>query len=178
MSSSHHLTLANSTFGRRKYPLRRPSPNRKRAAKARSDSSSKPDVFHASSASRDLDIRPVLVPLHPNLRRLPSRILLAEKHIDILDSEMNPRVGSKRKRVTSAGNENAQVGGRPTRGSGRLKRFKSSRKSDETSEDEESMQVDAGYRLSTDTESDIQSGEEQQDEEQEDVEGSDDESCK
>lgn len=177
MSSSHHLNLANSTFGRRRYPLRRPSPDRKRAPRARSNSSAKSDVFHASSVPRDLDIRPVLVPLHPNLRRLPSRLLLAEKHIDILDSEMNPRVGSKRKRVTSAGNENAQVGGRPTRGSGRLKRFKSSRKSDETSEDEESMQVDTAYRLGEETESDVQS-EEEQEEEQEEAEGSDDESCK
>ncbi|KIK59498.1 hypothetical protein GYMLUDRAFT_201639 [Collybiopsis luxurians FD-317 M1] len=148
MSSSHLLNSANTTFGHRRYPARRPSPGRKRATKARSTSSASSDGFHAST-SRELDIRPVLVALHPNLRRLPSRVYLVEKPMDICDAESNPRVGSKRKRVASGGNENSQHGGRPARGSGRLKRFKASRKSDETSDDDgqlSSMDVDDVFR--------------------------------
>ncbi|KAJ7172240.1 hypothetical protein C8R46DRAFT_141603 [Mycena filopes] len=66
--------------------------------------------------------RPVLVPLHTNLRRRPSRFQSAEKLQD--DPMTHVQLGSKRKRVASA-NENAHAGGRPTRGSGRLKRLRS-----------------------------------------------------
>lgn len=66
--------------------------------------------------------RPVLVPLHTNLRRRPSRFQSSGK---LQDDPMPPaELGSKRKRVPSA-NENAHAGGRPTRGSGRLKRLRS-----------------------------------------------------
>ncbi|KAJ7047077.1 hypothetical protein C8F04DRAFT_938396 [Mycena alexandri] len=66
--------------------------------------------------------RPVLVPLHTNLRRRPSRFQSSEKLQD--DPMTHVQLGSKRKRVASA-NENAHAGGRPTRGSGRLKRLRS-----------------------------------------------------
>ncbi|KAJ6525729.1 hypothetical protein B0H19DRAFT_589224 [Mycena capillaripes] len=66
--------------------------------------------------------RPVLVPLHTNLRRRPSRFQHSEKLQD--DPMAHAQLGSKRKRVPSA-NENAHAGGRPTRGSGRLKRLRS-----------------------------------------------------
>ncbi|KAF9077141.1 hypothetical protein BDP27DRAFT_598595 [Rhodocollybia butyracea] len=150
-SSAHNLHLVNSSLARRRYPLRNSSPSaRKRGQKTRPTSNG----FHAS------DLRPVLVPLHPNLRRLPSRTFLSEK---ASESTMNPRVGSKRKRVASGGNENAVHGNQPTRGSGRsMKRFKTARRSSETSEDDElsSMDVDTesqrGRRrgqVATDTES-------------------------
>ncbi|KAJ7272071.1 hypothetical protein B0H12DRAFT_1228910 [Mycena haematopus] len=66
--------------------------------------------------------RPVLVPLHTNLRRRPSRFQAEEKLQD--DPMHPPQLGAKRKRVPST-NENAHAGGRPTRGSGRLKRLRS-----------------------------------------------------
>ncbi|KAJ7074184.1 hypothetical protein C8F01DRAFT_1242455 [Mycena amicta] len=66
--------------------------------------------------------RRVLAPLVTNLRRRPSRLNSSQK---LEDDPMPPiQVGSKRKRVPSA-NENAHSGGRPTRGSGRLKRLRS-----------------------------------------------------
>ncbi|KAJ4487679.1 hypothetical protein J3R30DRAFT_3430302 [Lentinula aciculospora] len=188
MSNSQHTDSANSTVVRRRYLLRRPSPTKKRAAAARATYSTNSDVFHASNSSRDIDIRPVLVPLHQNLRRLPSRVHLAGKHIDIYDASMDTRVGSKRKRVASGSNENAQHGGRSSRGSSRLKRFKSSRQSSETSEDNDlsSMDVDADSLrypstrrepITAETDSDVQSEEsEDEDVEDEGVEENDDSS--
>ncbi|KAK7037975.1 kinase domain-containing protein [Favolaschia claudopus] len=91
-----------------KYLLRR-SPNSHRLVRIQSS----PDHSLA---------RPVLVPLHTNLRRRPSRLRPTDK----LDDEPMPppQLGAKRKRVPSA-NENAHAGGRSTRGSGRLKRLRS-----------------------------------------------------
>ncbi|KAF7311471.1 Protein kinase domain-containing protein [Mycena kentingensis (nom. inval.)] len=70
--------------------------------------------------------RPVLAPLVTNLRatrRRPPRPRSASNKSD--DDEMPPpQIGSKRKRVPSA-NENNHSGGRSTRGSGRLKRLRS-----------------------------------------------------
>ncbi|KAF5389955.1 hypothetical protein D9757_003564 [Collybiopsis confluens] len=186
MSLTQVLNSANTTFGHRRYPGQRPPPIRKRASKSRSASSATVDVFRASTSSRDIDIRPVLVPLHPNLRRLPSRVHLVEKPMEICDTDQNPRVGSKRKRVASGGNENTHHGGRPTRGSGQLKRFKTSRKSDETSEDDEqlsSMDVDDVFRrrrgrqpphvpLETDSDND---DEEEEDEDEDAAEDAEDE---
>ncbi|KAJ3851325.1 hypothetical protein EV368DRAFT_83648 [Lentinula lateritia] len=178
MSHSQHTNSANSTLARRRYPLRRSSPTRNRATATHRASPATFDVFHASGSTRDLIIRPVLVPLHQNLRRLPSRSHLAGKHIDIDASSMNLRVGSKRKRVASGSNENAQHGGHSSRGSGRFKRFKSSKQSSETSEDEElsSMEVDVDShhypstrrgQVAVGTSSDVLS-EESEDEEDED----------
>lgn len=97
----------------RKYPLRRTPPSRRRREL---------DGFEQPS-----DIRPVLVPLHQNLRRLPSRLYLGQ--IDQSDKHtfMAPhvvKVGTKRKRVTKAttSNENAA---HYTRASTRSKRRRS-----------------------------------------------------
>lgn len=96
--------------------------------------------------------RPVLVPLQPNLRRLPSRIHLSQKQ-GISDQSMRESshviTGSKRKRVVSS-NENAHNHGRPTRGSGRLKRlrvghasnFYQTSTSDESQSEASEMEVD------------------------------------
>ncbi|KAF8163572.1 hypothetical protein B0H34DRAFT_328730 [Crassisporium funariophilum] len=101
--------------------------NSLRRATATSRSSS-----HASSLSVSSPVhqthRPVLVPLQANLRRLPSRTHLAQKDKEfnqlMRDSSHVIQVGTKRKRVVSS-NENAHTHGRPTRGSGRLKRLRS-----------------------------------------------------
>ncbi|KAF7363704.1 Protein kinase domain-containing protein [Mycena sanguinolenta] len=88
--------------------------------------------------------RPVLVPLHTNLRRRPARSQDEEK---LQDDPMPPAaLGSKRKRVPSA-NENAHAGGRPTRGSGRLKRLRS--EPYEMSEAGEASEMDVDAPAST-----------------------------
>lgn len=79
---------------------------------------------HASSqfiSSPPQAHRPVLVPLHPNLRRLPSRVHLAQKDEgfkQLMRDSSHVITGSKRKRVESS-NENAHTHGMATRGSGR-----------------------------------------------------------
>ncbi|KAJ3839334.1 hypothetical protein F5878DRAFT_679064 [Lentinula raphanica] len=174
MSNSQHPNLANSTLARTRYSFRRPTSTRKRAAVIREASLASSDVLHASSA---LDIRPVLVPLHQNLRKLPSRTQLTHKHIDLHDPSMTIRIGSKRKRVTSGGNENAQHGGRSSRGLGRRKRLKPSRQSSETSDDDglSSMDIDADTRhfpaarrgrITAETDSDVLSEDSEQEEEE------------
>lgn len=111
--------------------------------------------------------RPVLVPLQSNLRRLPSRVYTNQKgalemHIG---RQADPCVGSKRKRVAGS-NENAQNSGRPTRGSGVLKRLRSSYErrrefiSDES--DASSMDIDSAAPWSISRNSDSESGEEEQ----------------
>ncbi|KAJ6502243.1 hypothetical protein C8R45DRAFT_975873 [Mycena sanguinolenta] len=88
--------------------------------------------------------RPVLVPLHTNLRRRPARSQDEDK---LQDDPMPPaQLGSKRKRVPST-NENAHAGGRPTRGSGRLKRLRS--ESYEISEPGEASEMDVDAPAST-----------------------------
>jgi len=96
--------------------------------------------------------RPVLVPLQPNLRRLPSRIHLSQKNVvtnQLMRESSHVITGSKRKRVVSS-NENAHNHGRPTRGSGRLKRlrvghmsnFYQTATSDESPSEASEMEVD------------------------------------
>lgn len=123
--------------------------------------------------------RPVLVPLQPNLRRLPSRILLTQKDNDQLmrDSSHVITVGSKRKRV-AASNENAHTHGRPVRGSGRLKRLRSDvssttkyyrlSTSEESGSQASEMDVDTPAQLSAsgdDSEIDQEQGEDSEDQE-------------
>jgi len=153
-------TSASSPLERKKYLLRRPPTSRRRAIALQLSTSTNSHASHASISTADL--RPVLVPLHPNLRRLPSRILLAKKDIVMRDashSQLGVSIGSKRKRVVSS-NENAHTGGRPTRGSGRLKRLRSasSRQQDYPSDESEgetsSMEVDTPARWSASDDSD------------------------
>lgn len=98
----------------RKYPLRGSPPSRRRR--------------HNSEELRNhLDIRQVLVPLHPNLRRLPSRLLIAQpsQPDKILHMARHAaQVGTKRKRVASvnASNENSS---QATRVRTRAKRLRS-----------------------------------------------------
>jgi mitogen-activated protein kinase kinase kinase 13 len=131
---------SNSSIARRKYLLRHPHPT--------SAGASKPASSHASVASTSPTDRAVLVPLHLNLRRLPSRLRLFARDTMCRADTFAARVGAKRKRVPS-GNENAHAGGRPTRGPGRMKRQRSMR-SDVTTDDEvvSAMDVDAEEKWS------------------------------
>jgi mitogen-activated protein kinase kinase kinase 13 len=146
---SPHRPHSNTPLARRNTSTRRLPSSRKRPSALvnrlhRSTSSS--HALGASTPPSSSDTpRQVLVPLHPNLRRLPSRLLLAQKE-SMRDGghHLGVHVGSKRKRVLSS-NENAHSGGRPTRGSGRLKRHRSISKRAFTSDEEEvgsAMDVD------------------------------------
>lgn len=77
------------------------------------------------------------------------------------------RIGTKRKRVVGT-NENAHVNGRPTRGSGRLKRLKGATGSpQEYTSDEEisSMEVDIPTRWTPSDESELEEEESAQEDE-------------
>jgi hypothetical protein len=133
---------------RRKYTLRRSASSRRRPLALVNRLHHPISNSHGSGASTPPSStdtpRPVLVPLHPNLRRLPSRLLLAQKDVMRDTSRsLGVQAGTKRKRVASS-NENAHASGRPTRGSGRLKRLRSASSQMYTSDEGEtsSMEVD------------------------------------
>ncbi|KAI6150654.1 hypothetical protein BKA82DRAFT_4118185 [Pisolithus tinctorius] len=97
-----------------------------------------------SSSDTAVSVRPILATVQPNLRRLPSRQKLLYKG-NMRDASQNVHVsiGSKRKRVVSA-NESTHAHGRPTRDTGRHKRFKSDTSQNLESDDEGgSMDVDS-----------------------------------
>ncbi|TFK76195.1 hypothetical protein BDN72DRAFT_784825 [Pluteus cervinus] len=146
--SPQHKAPSSSTSSpsraRKKHLPRRSPPKNRRAPGASRYQSSTSHAPHALLSSPP-DHRSVLAPLHPNLRRLPSRLYLAQK-----DTMPNPgtdttQVGSKRKRVASA-NENTVMNGRSTRG--RSKRLKGSSGNahgvgtDDEDEEASSMEVD------------------------------------
>ncbi|PFH54124.1 hypothetical protein AMATHDRAFT_44673 [Amanita thiersii Skay4041] len=118
--------------------------------------------LHSSPGPHPSDIeqlRPVLVPLHPNLRRLPSRLLLAQKASEkVSESVMRNsghvaiQTGSKRKRVMSM-NENVISNGRNTRGTERAKRLRSSYEDSDavSSQDQNEMDVDASNASCSDS---------------------------
>ena len=147
----------SSPFHRRN--LRRPT-----TTTATSDSQS------TLSSSGPPNHRPVLVPLQPNLRRLPSRILLARKDNGLpqpmRDTSHVIIAGSKRKRVASS-NENAHTHGRSVCDSGR-KRLRSSSttkyyrlsSSEESGSQASGMDVDTPAQLSSSDESEIDREEE------------------
>ncbi|THH10287.1 hypothetical protein EW145_g1443 [Phellinidium pouzarii] len=120
---------------RRKYHLRH-SP--KRAPLKESNDS------HATLVATSPASRPVLVPLHTNLRRLPSRRMAPLRGRDIsTNMSSNVKTGSKRKRVASA-NENTCLPVRGTRSTGRFKRQRSQNDSsdDEFGTTQITMEVD------------------------------------
>lgn len=151
----------SSPFHRRN--LRRPTTNT-----ATSDS------LTTLSSSGPLNHRPVLVPLQPNLRRLPSRILLARKDNGLpqpmRDTSHVILAGSKRKRVALS-NENAH---RPVCDSAR-KRLRSSSttkyyrlsSSEESGSQASGMDVDTPAQLSTSDESEVDQEQEGNSEDQE-----------
>ncbi|KAF8633837.1 hypothetical protein AX15_001214 [Amanita polypyramis BW_CC] len=105
--------------------------------------------------------RPVLVLLHPNLRRLPSRILLAQKahQKDMRTAPVHEqslgslRTGAKRKRVFSA-NENVVSNGRPTGNLECAKRLRSSYSSSDERNDVEQAEMDVDASTISDSGSD------------------------
>ena len=125
-------------------------------------------------SSGPLNHRPVLVPLQPNLRRLPSRILLARKDNGLpqpmRDTSHVILAGSKRKRVALS-NENAH---RPVCDSAR-KRLRSSSttkyyrlsSSEESGSQASGMDVDTPAQLSTSDESEVDQEQEGNSEDQE-----------
>ena len=140
---AHRVSSAidNSVLARRKLQSRRGINTRRRVFTiANSFPHSSSSHASVASSSPPESARAVLVPLHFNLRRLPSRVLLDEHKEDMRDAVPT---GSKRKRVVS-GAENTHTNGR-SRSTSRVKRR---RALDESSdEDEESaMEVDGNSR--------------------------------
>lgn len=122
---AHSTTTATSSYHHshltRKYRLRNSPPSRLR-----------PALKQASTASPSTS-RGVLLPLPPNLRRLPSRLnLFGSVTMPSLEST---QVGSKRKRVFST-NENAHAQGRS------LRRVKRRRAYKEPDSDQSGMDID------------------------------------
>ena len=113
-------TIDGSVYPLRKLPSRR-GPNSRRRVFAIPPSFAQSTSSHASvasSGSSPSSPRPVLVPLHVNLRRLPSRLFLEQHKEDMHDAI---QAGTKRKRVVS-GSENALANGRGSRAGHRVKR--------------------------------------------------------
>lgn len=176
--SPHHRapssSLSSPSLIRKKYSLRR--------ATTRTSSHAPP--LPSISSPVPQDHRPVLVPLHPNLRRLPSRPFVnkdSDKDIVMRDPDQVIHIGAKRKRVAST-NENALANGRPMRGMPRRKRLRTAsmaRRYVEYNSDDTDM--DAGTASgpsSTTTEFREESGEEgsRTEEEEEEEEGEDESS--
>lgn len=166
---------------RRKYALRRSPNSRRRAlgllhpsrrstshatdsAVSEDDEEGESDSTLAADSGR---LRPVLAALHQNLRRLPSRLLLAatsntrqykrdrDSSMRDVQPELAVQIGSKRKRVASS-NENAGERGVSTRGS-RSKRMKSmtTRQVQQENEEEASeMEIDTPTTLAASEDSD------------------------
>ncbi|KAG6868692.1 hypothetical protein C0993_011922 [Termitomyces sp. T159_Od127] len=108
--SPHHRDPSSPSA--RKYPLRRSPTSRRRRNLSE-------ELPHSS------DIRQVLVPLHPNLRRLPSRLYLAQPvHLEKSNTHMARHAGVKRKRVASTNTSNENVS-HLTRTRARSKRLRS-----------------------------------------------------
>ncbi|KAI0256887.1 hypothetical protein BJV78DRAFT_1167683 [Lactifluus subvellereus] len=103
----------------------------------------------ASTSPSSSESRPVLAPLQFNLRRLPSRLALADKVVMRVSSGSDHvKVGAKRKRVVS-GNENLHNVSRGSRhGANSFKRRRSSIQHEETSDDDvaTAMEVDTHTR--------------------------------
>lgn len=158
-------SLSSPPAARKKYSLRRPT--------TRASS-------HAlrPSASPPPDYRPVLVPLHPNLRRLPFRHSAckdSDKDLAMRDSDQVVKVGVKRKRVAGT-NENALASAPKTRGSSRRKRLRTVVMTNRFvgySSEETDVEMDAASNLSSGTadsvdETEGESGTDEEDDQDED----------
>jgi mitogen-activated protein kinase kinase kinase 13 len=169
---------SSSLARRRKYTPRTTPSSRRRALgllhPTRSTGSHPRRVVEAQSDDSDDDekeedgrLRPVLAALHQNLRRLPSRLLLAaassatrhihkrdnttsrERDISMRDVEETVQIGTKRKRVASS-NEN--VGGHSTRsGASRPKRIKATTRRQQQSQRRNSSSSDEEMEVDTPT---------------------------
>ncbi|KAH9180742.1 hypothetical protein EDB89DRAFT_2122069 [Lactarius sanguifluus] len=117
----------------------------------------------ASTSPSSSESRPILAPLQFNLRRLPSRLALANEVVMRVSSGSDHvNVGAKRKRAVS-GNENTHNFPRRSRnGANGFKRRRSSSRCEETSDDEAvaAMEVDNHTRCQA---SDVSSDEDASD---------------
>lgn len=122
------------SLARRKYQLRHSPRSRKQVLLKETDFS------HAYVANSPAS-RPVLVPLHLNLRRLPSRIMAIARGRDASITN-DVKTGMKRKRIASV-NENT-VPSRSARAMGRFKRQRSQNTSsdDDTNLGRSEMDID------------------------------------
>ena len=139
---SHRVSSAieNPLIARRKLQSRRGPASRRRVYTIATSFHQPPSGSHASvasSGSSPSSPRPVLVPLHVNLRRLPSRLLVEQHDQDMHDAV---QAGNKRKRVVH-GTENALANGRGSRAGHRVKRRRAMQGSSEE-EGTSSMEID------------------------------------
>ena len=126
------VPTSRSTYFLRKYPLRHASLSTRRAF-------TPPDECLSFEFSAS---RPVLVPLQPNLRRLPTRFMTLHKggrgralRNLVPAPQVNFAVGTKRKRVVS-GNENVYyASARSGQLTGRFKRQRSTSSKDNSSDE-------------------------------------------
>ncbi|KAI0780459.1 hypothetical protein BD413DRAFT_463707 [Trametes elegans] len=108
---------------RRKLQARRATNTRRRVLSLAEPYVGSEHLPHASASPSPTSSRPVLVPLHFNLRRLPSRILSERKDsMREAGDAYDVSIGMKRKRVVS-GSENTS-GSRGARSASRVKRRK------------------------------------------------------
>ncbi|KAI0672755.1 hypothetical protein C8Q78DRAFT_1021226 [Trametes maxima] len=123
-SSQRTVSTPDTTIhSRRKLHVRRATNARRRVLSLAEPYLQVVPSSHASASPPSSSSRPVLVPLHFNLRRLPSRIL--SEHKDSMRDAGNGydvSIGMKRKRVVS-GSENT-TGARGARSASRVKRRK------------------------------------------------------
>lgn len=121
-----HSVAAITPYPTRKYRLRNSPPSRSRPRQ----------TSKQVQATTPPSSRGVLLPLQPNLRRLPSRLALFTA--TIMPSLDFVQLGVKRKRVTST-NENAHAQGRSLRKAKRRRGYKDqdSEKSDMDVDDED-----------------------------------------
>lgn len=124
------------SLARRKYQLRHSPRSRKQVLLKETD------ISHGFLVSSPAS-RPVLVPLHLNLRRLPSRLMaIARGRDSSTQVSSDVKIGMKRKRVASV-NENTfpSRSSRPTGGFKR-QRSQNSSSSDDAASSHGEMEVD------------------------------------
>ncbi|KAI0371665.1 kinase-like protein [Pilatotrama ljubarskyi] len=123
---TNHRTASlpdTANLARRKLHARRATNARRRVLSLAEPYLQAAHPSHASGSSPPSSSRPVLVPLHFNLRRLPSRILSGRKDsMRDAGNGYDVSIGMKRKRVVS-GSENASTA-RGARSASRAKRRK------------------------------------------------------
>jgi mitogen-activated protein kinase kinase kinase 13 len=134
-------SLDNTAIARRKLQSRRVFHSRRRVFTI-ANSFPQTSSSHASvaSSSPPASTRAVLVPLQPNLRRLPSR-RLSEERVEAMRDAVP--TGMKRKRLGS-GTENATNG--RSRSASRVKRRKPSQDTSDESDEASEMEVDTQSR--------------------------------
>jgi hypothetical protein len=143
----------SSSLSRSRYTRRRLH-SRRRAAVSFKTNQPTISSHDSTPPSSPTLLRPVLVPLHLNLRRLPSRLNINKSYNTRYASTVRTaHVGEKRKRV-AASNENAHNGARLLKSHGRFKRQRSSRRTYNNDDDEVASAMDVDDTLTPVADSD------------------------